>query len=131
MRDEILKWLQEAGESALSEAREIVAVAMLYENPSGMALPEPHRLARILVDQYRPQGWIPSHLTVDDGAAVAGRRLVPGQEAMPGVGLDTATANGLMADMLAELSGGRGAMAIGFSGDSVALGQTFFAVLAE
>ena len=131
MRDQILSWLQQAGSDALAGAREIVAVVMLYENPDDIALPAPHTLARILVDQYRPQGWIPGHLIVDETTAVSGRRLVPGQEIMPGAGLDTATANGIMADMLDQLAEGRGTMAIGFCGDSVALGQTFFAVLAE
>ena len=134
VKERIREKLQKADSTALQDTNTIVAVAILYENPRNMALPEKHILAQKLVEQYKPQGWIPRSLSVDQRTPVAARQLVYGQEIREGAGLDTASSNAILAEMLADLVGAtdiESTSAIAFSGDSEALGQTFFAVLAK
>ena len=134
VEEKIRNMLQKADAATLQGAKTIAAVAILYENPRDMALPDEHALATILVDQYKTSGWIPHELNIDSNTKVAARKLVYGQEIMEGAGLDTGTSNRILSEMLAGCVGSKavkGTSAIGFSGDSVALGQTFFAVLAK
>jgi hypothetical protein len=134
VKEMIREKLQKADSRALQGTNTIIAVAILYENPRNMALPEKHMLAQKLVEQYKPQGWIPGGLSVDQRTPVAARQLIHGQEIREDAGLDTAGSNVILAGMLADLKSATdidGTSAIAFSGDSVALGQTFFAVLAK
>jgi hypothetical protein len=124
--------LKHAGPGTLSSAKQILAVAILYENPRGMALPDRHTLAQKLISQYRT--WIPMKLNLSPGTPIAARQLIKGVEISATAGLDTAGSNQRLAQMLAKavkLNGTSGCAAIAFSGDSVALGQTYFAVLAK
>ncbi len=138
--------LADAGEDTLQGTEEIVAVAILYEGglfdpqqavviPSGggtTGLSPGGQLARILVEQYKKPGWIPANLTVGPGTTVVERKLIYGEEISENAGLDTAGSNAALATMLAEeVDNVDGCSAIAFIGDSPALGQTFFAVLAR
>lgn len=134
VKKKIREKLQKADSKALQNTNTIVALAILYENPRNMALPEKHILAQKLVEQYKPHGWIPRSLSVDQSTPIAARQLVYGQEIREDAGLDTAGSNAILAGMLADLVSAAdidSTSAIAFSGDSVALGQTFFAVLAK
>ena len=134
VKERIREMLQKAGPSTLDGTTSIVAVAILCENPRDVALPEKHNLADMLVKQYKRPGWIPGNLSIGPRTPVAARQLVYGQENRQDAGLDTAGSNELLAEMLANLANPKDverASAIAFTGDSVALGQTFFAVLAK
>lgn len=121
--------LRAAGPHTLDGTKEILAVAILYQG--GVASPPPkERLAQMLVQQYQGPGWIPPALAVMPGTPIAMRQMVHGKEITDGAGLDTAGSNAALAAMLAgELESAGGCSAIAFSGDSPALGQTFFAVV--
>lgn len=126
--------LQKADSTTLQDTNTILAVAILYENPRNIALPEKHILAHKLVEQYKPRGWIPRSLSVDQRTPVAARQLVYGQEIREDAGLDTAGSNAILAEMLADLVSTtdiESTSAIAFSGNGAALGQAFFAVLAK
>lgn len=126
--------LAKAGSGTLRGAMSIKAVAILYENPRDIAMPPDFQLANLLVEQYKPTGWIPHSLSVQHHTPVAARQLIYGQEISEYAGLDTAGSNRLLAEMLANLVNPAdvgGASAIAFNGESDALGQAFFAVLAK
>jgi hypothetical protein len=139
LSEEIRERLSRADEGALAGATRIVAVAILYEHdpigPAGeeVAWPPDHVLASGLVEQYKAPGWIPAELSVTPSTLVAKRLLREGVEVTSGAALDRAAANAILASMLAGAVGPAALTewsAIAFSGDSVALGRTFFAVLA-
>jgi len=133
-KEHIREMLRNAGSSTLQGTKSIIAVAILYENPRKMALPEKNKLANMLVQQYKGSGWIPNNLLVDNRTPVAARELIYGKEIREDAGLDTAGSNERLAEMLADFVTEKEvekASAIAFTGDSVALGQTFFAVLAK
>ena len=127
--DSIWRALQAAQAGSLAGASRIHAVAILYENPREIALPENHRLAGILIEQYRGPDFIPHSLVLEPETQIVARKLT---EIGPGSGLDTAGSNKLLAEMLAastDLGSIRDFKAMAFIGDSPALGQTFFALL--
>lgn len=126
--------LSKAGPGSLRGTTDIKAVAILYENPRDIAMPPDFQLANLLVEQYKATGYIPHNLSVQRYTPVAARQLIYGQEISMYAGLDAANSNRLLAEMLANLGNpadAAGASAIAFRGESDALGQTFFAVLAK
>ena len=126
--------LQGASAGALAGTESVLGVAILYENPRNIALPEKHKLAEIIAGQYRGPDWIPQGLSIDEQTPVAARELVQGKEISAHAGLDTAKSNEILAGMLSTLVGKtrvENISAMAFSGDSPALGQTFFAVLTK
>lgn len=130
----IIDKLRRADSTALQNTNSLLAVAILYENPSDIALPDKQILAEKLIEQYKPQGWIPQMLYVDQRTPVVARQLIYGQEISENAGLDTTTSNKILADMLADQIPETEAdhfSAIAFLGESMALGQTFFAVVAN
>lgn len=126
--------LQKAGPNSLSGTRQILAVAVLYENPRGIALPEKQELAGMLVVQYQRPEWIPANLSVEADTPVVARQLIRGVEISDGAGLDTAGSNRILSGMLAGVvnpTEARDAAAMAFFGNSIGLGDTFFAVVAR
>lgn len=131
VKERLKDMMRDADGDTLQGSGKIVAVAILYEG--GIATPPPkERLAAMLVDQYKNPGWIPPNLSVGGETVVVMRQLIRGEEISEGAGLDSAGSNAALASMLAdELSDVAGCSAIVFSGNSPALGQTFFAVVAR
>ena len=124
--------LQSARAGSLAGSNRIMAIAILYENPRNIALPPNERLAGILVDQYRGPDLIPNNLSIEPETRIVARKLVYGQEISETGGLDTSGSNKILADMLAgsvDLDSIESSKAMAFTGDSPALGQTFFALL--
>lgn len=131
-RERIEDMLKDADEGGtLQGAEEIVAVAILYEG--GLAdPPSKEYIATNLVQQYTKPGWIPINLMVGRDTAVVMRKLIYGEEIMEGVVLETSAWRTGLATMLAnEVSDLAGCSAISFCGDSAAMGQVYFAVLAK
>jgi hypothetical protein len=130
----IHKMLDKGSHDSLHGAKEIMAIAIIYENPRGVAPYEKHMLANMLVEQYKRFGWIPSNLSVDPHTPVAARELIYGKEISENACIPNSKFRELLAEMLADLIGTKNVKdtsAITFSGESVALGLTFFAVLAK
>lgn len=78
-----------------------------------------------IIPGYQPR-FIPSHLAVDTETAVSGRQFRDGER------LDAQYVNQVLAVMLAQLVGDRDlsdCSALSLSGESVALGQTRFAIV--
>ena len=130
--DPIWRALRAAQAGSLAGASRIHAVAILYENPRDIALPEKRRLAEILIEQYRGPDFIPHSLALAPETQIVARKLAYGTEIGETSGLDSAGSNKLLAEMLAastDLGSIRDFKAMAFTGDSPALGQTFFALL--
>lgn len=126
--------LQKASAGSLQGSSRIVAIAIIYENPRNIALPEARKLGELLVAQYKDPDFIPHNLFIDTNTKVMARKLVYGREISETSGLDTAESNKILAEMLAasiDLDRCEAPKAMAFTGDSPALGQTFFAVLAD
>ena len=132
--DQLWRALQAAQAGSLVGASRIHAVAILYENPRDIALPENRRLAGILIEQYRSPDFIPHSLALAPETQIVARKLAYGTEIGAGCGLDSAGSNKLLAEMLAAAVDVRGIpdlKAMAFTGDSPALGQSFFALLSS
>ncbi len=124
--------------------KKILACAMLYERettapavwvgpgPDPLAAPDDGPEARQtrfyasrIIPGYQPR-FIPSHLAVGPETAVASRQFRDGER------LDSKYVNQVLAVMLAQLVGDRDlsdCSALSLSGESVALGQTRFAIV--
>ena len=123
--------------------KKILAFAMLYERGIAPAVwvgpgPDPYAaegegaearhtrfIASKIIPGYQPH-YIPGHLTVDLDTAAAGREFRHGES------LDAAYVNQALAVMLADLLADQdlsNCSALSLSGESVALGQTRFAVV--
>lgn len=87
----------------------------------------------MLIGQYKNTGYIPKILALNQDTPVAARQLIQGKEISPGAGLDTQGSNQLLSEMLEKIvdaKKAKKASAIAFRGDSMALGQAFFAIIA-
>jgi hypothetical protein len=117
---------------AMLYQRGIAPVAWVGPGPDPYAVPgegPEARQARFyaskIVPQYQPR-FIPGHLTVDLDTAVASRQFRHEES------LDTGYINQVLAVMLAELLADQdlsSCSALSLSGESVALGQTRFAIV--
>ncbi len=133
-KDVVWEKLQNAKEGSLRGSNNIISIAILYENPRDIALPEKTKLAEILVNQYRGPNFIPNNLLINHNTAIAARKLVYGKEISKNSGLASSESNKILAEMLiSAVNPGKieNTKAMAFTGDSPALGQTFFALLTE
>lgn len=134
VKENIREKLQKANSKTLQNANTIIAVAILCENPSNIPLPENHILAQKLVEQYKSQGWIPNAISIEEFTPVSVRQLIYGQEITEDTGMTVSQTNTILAEMLvglAEIDDIGKISAIAFSGESMALGKTSFAVVAK
>jgi hypothetical protein len=132
VRTKIRDLLEKGGPHSIEGTSKVLAVAILCEEPE-VALPEVHQLAGMLVDGYKPHGWVPRDLSVDSETPVAIRFLIEGVEISPTAGLAESALRERVASMLSELvreEDAAGASAVCFYGESRALGQTWIGVVA-
>lgn len=133
-KDVVWQKLQNAKEGSLLGSNNIISIAILYENPRDIALPEKTKLAEILVNQYRGADFIPVNLSINHNTAITVRKLVYGKEIGKNSGLASSESNKILAEMLTSSVNPNkieNTKAMAFTGDSPALGQTFFALLTK
>jgi hypothetical protein len=131
--EEIYDKLRTANQNTLQGTNEILAVAILYENPNNIVWPDKGKLAEMIIGQYQKTGLIPRDISMNDNFKVKTRQLVEGIEISQNAGLDTAGSNRILSKMLADIVSTKEAArasAIAFIGYSHTLGQTFFAIMA-
>ena len=132
VKDVVWEKLQKAKAGSLLGSNTIISIAILYENPRDIALPENSKLAEILVSQYRGSDLIPNNLSISRNTVISARKLVYGKEITENSGLTISESNKILAEMLTSaVDPGKleDIKTMAFSGDSPALGQTFFALL--
>ncbi|MDV3222487.1 hypothetical protein [Intrasporangium sp.] len=125
--DHVVRMLEAAGPSTLAGRSEVLAVAVIHEQPHHTGRSDTE-IASLFLDQYKQSGWVPQGLAVTAGTPVAMRHL-------PEVSRRTQSdINRQLAEILVELAPGAAVeqcAAIGFSGTNPATGLTFFSVLAR
>lgn len=123
----IHKMLAKAGPTTLSGCTQILAVAILHEQPSPPGH-SPQKIAGLFVEQYKGPGWVPPTLSVGHDTPV---EMVHRRDA---AGLQVSDSNAIIADTISGLVPGvylDECSAITFSGDNPAMGKTFFSLLAR
>ncbi|MBN2523271.1 MAG: hypothetical protein JXB24_08335 [Bacteroidales bacterium] len=134
LKDVIQEKLKHADVRSLIKSKKNLAVAILHEIPLWDSSNNLHDLAANFVQQYQSQNWIPRNLNVDNNTIIKMRQLIAGKEISSNAGLDTATSNKILSEMLSIAVQGKkinNISTIAFSGRNTAMGQTFFAILAK